>query len=151
MKSERQSGKDNTLSVNMGAKSLYLYNLHDPENPIELAFQSRYGTIVAYQWYGDGYVMIGFSNGYFVVISTSLKEIGHELFQSRNHKDQLTDIAVSTSLNKAASCGDNCIKIHDLADLKDIYAIITLDEDRGVLDKLRWSDDGQILAVSTKK
>lgn len=30
-----------------------------------------------------------------------------ELFQARNHKDNLTCIAISTSLNKAASCGDN--------------------------------------------
>jgi hypothetical protein len=27
--------------------------LEDPENPIELAFQEKYGTIVAYDWYGQ--------------------------------------------------------------------------------------------------
>lgn len=30
-----------------------------------------------------------------------------ELFQARNHKDNLSSIAISLSLNKAASCGDN--------------------------------------------
>lgn len=57
--------------------------------------------------YGDGYILLGFSAGYFVVISTHLKEIGQELFQAKNHRDVLSDIAISTTLSKAASCGDN--------------------------------------------
>lgn len=57
--------------------------------------------------YGDGYILLGFSAGYFVVISTHLKEIGQELFQAKNHRDILSDIAISTTLSKAASCGDN--------------------------------------------
>ena len=31
-------------------KTLVLYTLHDPENPIELAFQQRYGHIANYHW-----------------------------------------------------------------------------------------------------
>ncbi|XP_065930444.1 WD repeat-containing protein 19-like isoform X2 [Magallana gigas] len=147
---ERSQMGENTVSVVIGKKTLFLYNLNDPENPIELAFQQRYGNIISYKWYGDGYIMIGFSHGYFVVISTHMKEIGQELFQARNHKDNLTCIAISTSLNKAASCGDNCIKIHDLSDLKEMFAIINMEDERG-LDVLNWSDDGQLLAVSTQK
>lgn len=147
---ERSQIGENTVSVVIGKKTLFLYNLNDPDNPIELAFQPRYGTIVSYRWYGDGYIMIGFSNGFFVVISTHMKEIGQELFQARNHKDNLTCIGISTSLNKAASCGDNCVKIHDLSDLKEMFAIIQLDDERG-LDKIGWTDDGQLLAVSSNR
>ena len=39
------------VSVLVGRKTLFLYNLHDPDNPIELAFQQRYGSVVTYKWY----------------------------------------------------------------------------------------------------
>ena len=74
-------GSENTVSLIVGGKTLYLFNLYDPENPVELAFQNKYGDIVAYHWYGDGYILLGFSKGFFVVISTHMKEIGQELFQ----------------------------------------------------------------------
>ena len=35
------SGNETTVSLIVGGKTLYLFNLYDPENPIELAFQSR--------------------------------------------------------------------------------------------------------------
>ncbi|XP_069600695.1 WD repeat-containing protein 19 [Ranitomeya imitator] len=148
---ERASPGESTVSGVVGKKTLFLFNLNDPDNPIELAFQPRYGSIVSHRWYGDGYIMIGFSLGFFVVISTHMSEIGQELFQASNHKDNLTSIAISQSLNKAASCGDNSIKIHDLTELKEMYAIITLDDETKGLDKLSWTDDGQLLAVSTQR
>merc|ERR1719225_963579 len=123
------SGNENTVSLVVGGKTLYLFNLYDPENPIELAFQSRYGSIVSYKWFGDGYILIGFSAGYFVVISTHMKEIGQELFQAKNHRESLTGISISTTIGKAASCGDNSIKIHELNDLKDTSNVITLDDE----------------------
>uniref|UniRef100_A0A671M2S2 WD repeat domain 19 n=1 Tax=Sinocyclocheilus anshuiensis TaxID=1608454 RepID=A0A671M2S2_9TELE len=100
---ERSSPGESTVSGALGKKTLFLFNLNDPDNPIELAFQQRYGNIISYHWYGDGYIMIGFSHGYFVVISTHIREIGQELFQAHNHKDSLTSIAISQSLNKAAT------------------------------------------------
>ncbi|KFV80463.1 WD repeat-containing protein 19, partial [Struthio camelus australis] len=148
---ERISTRESTVSVVVGKKTLFLFNLNDPDNPIDLKFQQPYGNIVTYRWYGDGYIMIGFSRGCFVVISTHIREIGQEIFQAHNHKDNLSSIAVSHSLNKAASCGDNCIKIHDLSDLREMYAIINLDDENKGVDQLAWTDDGQLLAVSTRR
>ncbi|MCI4395062.1 hypothetical protein PGIGA_G00175990 [Pangasianodon gigas] len=148
---ERSSPGESTVSVAVGKATLFLFNLNDPDNPIELAFQERYGNIISYRWYGDGYIMIGFSHGYFVVISTHIREIGQELFQAHNHKDSLSSIAISQALNKAASCGDNCVKIHDLTDLKEMDAIVTLDEETKGLDQICWTDDGQLLAVSSQQ
>lgn len=90
----------------IGKKTLYLYNLSDPNNPVELAFQQKYGNIVSYKWFGDGYILIGFANGFFVVISTHMKEVGQELFQQRDHKDRLTSIDINESIDMAASAGD---------------------------------------------
>ena len=42
------------------------------------------------------------------------------------------------------------IKIHELNDLKETSNVITLDDERG-LDHMDWSEDGQLLAVSTSK
>ena len=42
------------------------------------------------------------------------------------------------------------MKIHELHDLKDTANVITLDDERG-LDQMEWSEDGQLLAVSTTK
>jgi len=38
------------LSFVLNKKTLYLYNMKEPETPTELAFQERYGSIVAYEW-----------------------------------------------------------------------------------------------------
>lgn len=67
---------EGTVSLILGKKVMFLYSIDDPDNPIELAFQSKYGEIIDYQWYGDGYIMIGFSLGFLIVISTHAKEIG---------------------------------------------------------------------------
>ena len=54
--------------------------------PLFRCLQARYGSIVKYQWFGDGYLLIGFSEGFVVVISTHMKEIVEELFSGKFHK-----------------------------------------------------------------
>lgn len=146
---DRTGTGENTISILVGRKTLYLFNLLDPENPIELAFQQHYGNIIAYRWYGDGYILIGFSAGYFIAISTHIKEVGQELFQIKNHKNALTDIAVCETVGKAASCGDNSVKIHDITNLHETSSVLNLSNESG-LERISWSRDGQLLAVCTK-
>nr|CAD7198123.1 unnamed protein product [Timema douglasi] len=140
MKLDERMAGENTVSVLVGRKTLFLYNLHDPDNPVELAFQQRFG---------DGYILVGFSAGYFVAISTHIKEVGQELFQVKNHKDVLTDIAICDKLGKVASCGDNCVKIHDMSNLSETSSVISLEQENGI-EHLSWSKDGQLLALSTR-
>jgi len=67
----------------------------------------------------------GFSPSYMALPSLLL----HPNYQSL--KNFLSDVAISLTLNQAASCGDNCIKIHDLQDLKEVYTIISVEEEKG--------------------
>lgn len=148
MKADKKAQKtESTISLNLGRKTIYLYNLTDRDNPIELAFQPKYGSITAYRWFGDGYMMLGFSEGYFVVISTHMKEIGQELFSSKLFNSALTDICFSAALKKTAVCGDNTIKVVDVGNWKSITDTFMIENE--TVDKLSWTKDGTILSVST--
>ncbi|TNN10005.1 WD repeat-containing protein [Schistosoma japonicum] len=158
--------QDNTVSCIIGKKKLFLLNLDDMENPLELAFRRMYGDLIAYNWFGDGYIMVGFSNGYFVVISTQSSEIGKEIYQIRDFKDGLHDISVSAILNRCATVGDRFVKVHDLQNICELTAIIELEEEEMVENNsnnlntksinsnlfkyhIQWSSDGQLLAICT--
>ncbi|KAJ3030718.1 WD repeat-containing protein 19 [Rhizophlyctis rosea] len=139
------------LSMISGKKTLFLYNPSIPDGQVELSFQAKYGNIVTYEWIGEGRILVGFSSGFVVVVSATPDEMGQEQVQVRDHRDALTDVAVSSVMDKVATCGDNAVKIHELLDLKEMFAILTLDDEAGNLDKVQWSDDGQFLSVSTRE
>lgn len=119
---------DAILSVNMGGKTILLYDLNERENALELAFQTRYGSIVSYQWFGNGYIIAGFSSGYVVIISTHLNEIGQEQYCAKFHEHSLREIVYNEANGTVATCGDNCIKVVRMSDWKEI-AVEYLDSD----------------------
>lgn len=41
---------EGTISLVLNKKNIFLYSIDDPDKPVELAFQSKYGDIVNYQW-----------------------------------------------------------------------------------------------------
>lgn len=132
----------------LGKRTLFLYHLHEPDSPTELGFQNRYGQLVQHKWFGDGYILLGFGNGFLVSISTHPKEVGQELWQVKNHRDSLTGIAICQELELIASCGDNTIKIHSMGNLQETQNILNLSEQTGIRS-IEWSSDGQLLAAST--
>lgn len=60
-KHEQLETKNPVFAVNLSGKSLLLYSVGNPDRPVELAFQPKYGTIVAHLSFGDGNLLIGFS------------------------------------------------------------------------------------------
>ncbi|XP_038213665.1 WD repeat-containing protein 19 [Zerene cesonia] len=143
MKTDERVAGENTISLIVGKRTLYLYNLLNPENPIELAFQQRYGSIISYKWYGDGYILIGFSAGFVIAISTHIKEVGEELFQVKNHKDSLTDVAIFNG--QAASCGDGQLKLISVWNNGEVCGSVT---PSGGAERCAWSADGRLLAAA---
>ncbi|KAJ1556127.1 WD repeat-containing protein 19, partial [Cladochytrium tenue] len=111
------------LSMVLGKKTLFFHSLAAPKAPIELAFQQKYGEIVTYSWFGEGYVALGFASGYFVVVSTS----------------------------KLAVCGDASVRVLELDDFKDMYAMVNLEDDRGNLVRVEWTEDGGFLSVASRR
>lgn len=116
----KSEDKDSILSVNMSGKTILLYDLNERENALELAFQPRYGSIVAYQWFGNGFIIAGFSSGYVVIISTHLNEIGQEQYCAKFHEYSLREISYNEANGTVATCGDNCIKVVRMSDWKEI-------------------------------
>ncbi|CAG5102206.1 Similar to Wdr19: WD repeat-containing protein 19 (Mus musculus) [Cotesia congregata] len=148
MKTDSRTSGENTISLIIGKVTLLLYNIRDPDNPIELAFQKRYGPIVTYKWYGDGYILVGFEAGYLISISTHIKEVGQELLQIKNHRDSLNDISLSLTAKKIATCGDNTLKIHGLQNIEETEKIITISGEAAV-NSVEWSADGTMIAAVT--
>ncbi|XP_072162557.1 WD repeat-containing protein 19 isoform X2 [Bemisia tabaci] len=133
--------------VVIGGKNLSLFSIKDPSNLMELMFQTRYGSIVDYHWYCSGCILLGFSNGFFVAISTHQEEIGQELFQIQNHYGTLGGIAYCPEVGKVATCGDNNIKIHEASNFQEVSAVMSVEREISI-ENIAWTDDGQLLTAA---
>lgn len=151
--------EENIVSANLNGKSLLLYNImDDKDDPMELTFAPRdngggcrYGELVHHHWYQDNLVIIGFSGGYLVSVSTSPKELGEEKFCTKVHNDNLSCFAYNPHLKRVATAGNDGVRIIDVRDFKEIKSdyIPLEDLEDGRVTSLSWSPDGQILTVAT--
>ena len=138
------------VAVNLESKTLLLYDIVQ-RDALELAFQDRYGKIVSYRWFGDGFIMVGFSNGFVVVISTKVEKVGREQFCSRFHVEGLRDCALCPEAKFVATLGDRSVKLIDMHDWREAHTYLILKEGGSdILDSLAWSSSGRLLSVSSK-
>lgn len=143
---------EDTIAMNMAGTTLMLYHALEPEvDPVELEFQLKYGQLIDFNWYGDGYIMLAFSNGYVVSISTHAKEIGME-----NHMIKLGDgaslinVACAPKPMKIASAGTDGVHVVDMTDWKESKGDFRdFSHEEGQAEQVAWSNDGQILSVAT--
>jgi WD repeat-containing protein 19 len=139
-----------TISTVLNNKTILIYDIKKKLNPIELALDSDYGNIVTYQWFGDGYIAIGFSKGYISIISTHMNEIKNEVHSMQPFKTGLDDLNVCEEVNRIAIAGENSVKIFDTNLWSEIVEEkIEISNQAGRISKIQWSSTGHILIIST--
>ena len=87
-----------------------------------------------------------------VIISTHNREMSEEVHSGRYHHDVLNDLAYCPALNRAATVGGNVLKVLDLmgTEVKEIHTDCVEFGGGAVLDRVEWTNDGQVLSVSTQ-
>ncbi|MES1909499.1 MAG: hypothetical protein MHM6MM_002228 [Cercozoa sp. M6MM] len=87
---------ERTVSMITGGRAVMLHDVQRKEPPVELQFQPKYGSVCRHAWFGDGYLIVAFSRGNVVIISTHMKEIGEELHgQNAMRGAAIIDLAVA--------------------------------------------------------
>lgn len=138
-----------TLCTSVKSEDIILYAMH--EEPTRLPFAQRYGKIVAFEWLSNHILIVGFTTGQLVAVRLDEGHFGEEVFSSRLHRTSLTNLVVSRSYQRVASCGDSSVHIVDTQSWREnTEDIINLENEEGNLAKMCWTSDGQILTVATK-
>ena len=150
---------DDTVSANLGGKSLLLLNILDEDDdPMELTFASaipngpcRYGDLMHYEWFNQNMLIIGFSGGWVIVVSTEMNAIGEEKYAQQVHKSRLTTFTFNPILRRVATAGADGVHVLDTKDFQEIKSdYISLDDlENGKISEVKWSPDGQILSIAT--
>ena len=58
-----------------------MFEINSKKQPLELVFEPKYGKIVDYSLFGDGYIVTAFTEGYVAHISTHLCELSKYLLK----------------------------------------------------------------------
>ncbi|GBG32352.1 WD repeat-containing protein 19 [Hondaea fermentalgiana] len=138
-----------TLCASVKSEMLVLYSMHG--TPAELPFAQRYGKLVAFEWLSNRIIVAGFTTGQVVAVRVDTGMFGEEIFSSRLHRTSLTNLVVSRTLQRIASCGDSSVHVIDTESWREnTEEKINLENEEGNLARMSWTLDGQILTVATK-
>jgi WD repeat-containing protein 19 len=159
-KAGRTAGRgDDMVSSNLNGKSIHLLNIMDErDEPMELTFAQKsdgvgckYGDIIDHQWIDDGLIMVSFTSGNLLVVSTNPKDMGQERHSNKFHDKNISCVTFNPHLKRVATAGDDGVRIVDLQDFKECRDDYICPEDLedGKITHLCWSPDGQILTIGT--
>lgn len=149
-KSDERNVAQRTLTAVLQSKTLLMYEVNSTKQPLELVFEAKYGKIIDYSFFGDGYIVIGFTEGYVAHISTHLKEMKDEVSSDRIFNTTLDALCTNDALYKLAVAGEGTIRFINLSTWKEIkHEKITLPKSCGKITRMAWSNNGQTLVVSS--
>ena len=136
--------------------------------PLELILEPKYGDIVSYSLFGDGYIVVGFSKGWVAHISTHIKELSNilvmrweiiklyyklieeEVSSEKIFNNTLDALCTNDLLYKMAVAGEGTIRFFNMQSWKESKnEKINLPSNVGRVDKMAWTSNGQILTVTT--
>jgi WD repeat-containing protein 19 len=150
MENSNESYREKTVSTVLGDVTLLVLSLRDPQKPTELAFQVKYGTIRSYCWSEEGFLIVGFSLGYVVVMSSTMREMAEEVSSVKLHTHSLDCLCCSRQAGKIASAGDDGIRIMSMRDWKELKAERIAVKPESRVTQINWSEDGELLSFSTE-
>ncbi|KAH7716252.1 hypothetical protein AAVH_16378 [Aphelenchoides avenae] len=137
------------ISAVVGRKTLMIIKLSEPDTPINLQFQEKYGRIVSTNWFGNGSILVGFEHGFVVCLSAQkTSEVSQEIFSIQEFKSNLAQVTINMHTKKVFSVGDNQLKVRELEDLAELTDIVEVDSDDKGLSTVSACDDGSLAAVA---
>eukprot|EP00466_Bigelowiella_natans_P012081 jgi/Bigna1/52322/estExt_Genewise1Plus.C_70063 len=146
--------KNDFLLLNLNGKTLYAYNTKEKRRQIELKFKTEYGSIGKVVSYGSSYMLVGFSNGKIVVLSTDEAEIGEEIHNWGNLEAPLKSFSCARSLNRMAAIMGTKVRMIDMQDMtrwtEETKDTLDFSYETGNPSCVEWTSDGQILTVATE-
>jgi WD repeat-containing protein 19 len=130
-------------------KGLYFYN-YNLSKKFEYPIDAKRGSIVQYEWFGQSDVVIAFSRGCICLLSVE-SERCHEVMNKYIFQTNIVDLSFSRSNETLCVAGDESFKIFDIYDITNASGITPLDEFRGVVDRIKYSPDGQFITLTSRK
>ncbi|VDO95813.1 unnamed protein product [Soboliphyme baturini] len=143
-----QKSTRSVISVIITEQNLMLIQLHNPQGPVSLQFQARYGKIVQYRWCNDELIIIGFQFGYIASISTRDFEFGQEMFSIQDQRNCLSGLTVSAAFGKLFTTGDSGLKLRNLSNLAEASSIISVGGESTAFNGVEVTDDGVMVAAN---
>lgn len=139
-----------TISTVLAGRIILIYDTVKKNNPVELSLKDEYGSIITYEWFGNGYIAIAFSKGNVCIVSTHSKEIQSEIASFHSFKTGVSDISICEEVNRIAVAGENMVKIYDTNTyIEFAEEKIEIPFNAGRISKIEWSTSGHILIIST--
>ncbi|EAR82687.2 WD40 repeat protein (macronuclear) [Tetrahymena thermophila SB210] len=149
-KTDDRDSSQRTITAILSNKSILMYDLNTKKQPLELVYEPKYGKIVDYQLFGDGYIVTGFTEGYVAHVSSHLYELRDEIQSKRIFQSSLDALCTNDIIYKLAVAGENQIHIYNLGTWEEVKSQrIELPKAAGNVTKMQWANNGQLLVVAT--